>query len=166
MLGYQPDNDWSDAGERPDEDSWATPLILAAGIAGAFLFYDLLGWLFNGGGTISIVRSLIAVHAGKASIDVDADGLRLAVVILFCASFLVICGVRGIKRISKRWSGLSIVALVACMIVFNFAFESDLMVRYMTAHEYRRCPSRDHTVGSGKGEVWFNNYALPGTACA
>lgn len=165
MLGYQQDDDWSGVGEGSAEYPGTTPLILTAGMAGGMLFYDLLAWLFNGGGTISIVGSLIAVHARKASIDVDESGLNFAIVILLCAVLLAACRVFGIKRLSKPWSALALVALMSCMLVFNLAWESDLMAGYLAAHEYHRCPSRDHTVGSGKGEVWFQNYSLDGAPC-
>lgn len=164
MAGYRPDDDWSKVTVDATIDRRVTPIAAPLGLITIKLIYDILSWT-SGGGTISIVRAFIDVRARVASIDVDQSGLTSAALLLLCASFVATCRVLGVKKISRSVFLLSLLSILAVTFALGWVCGEQVITSYMAAQDYRRCPSRDHSVGHFRDYIAFNNYALAGSPC-
>lgn len=166
MRGYQSDDDdWSEQSTEATEGRSSSPIAVGVIFIVLFTFFDGVVWVFNGGGFISLIRGLVSVHAHSASVDVDENGLSVIAVLFLGLLWIGVCRLLDIKSISHRRSALLVLGLVAAMLAFDLGPENRLIAGYMAAHGYRHCVSRDHTVGAGKGEVWFDNYVRSSVAC-
>jgi hypothetical protein len=165
MRGYQSNDDWIEPSTNAAEERSTSPLIIAVAFVVVFTLFDGLVWASNGGGIISLIGVLASIHAKSVSIDVDQHGLDALAVLLLCVLLIGTCRVLGIKSISHRRSSLLAIVFVAVMAAFAFGPEDGLIAAYMAEHGYRHCISRDYMVGSGKGEVWFENYVTNAVNC-
>ncbi len=69
-------------------------------------------------------------------------------------------------RLAKKWTQL---IFMLCIIGGGFfvdaAYGPKIIENYLAGSGYYRCDARDHTVGAGKGRVWFDNYVLSNSVC-
>ncbi len=148
-----------------DVVSGKTVLFTCLGM-GTFLFVlnDLLG-LINGGGIFSGVSAIKAADARVLSLDVDSASLRTPFVILCALLTTTICMLLRL-RLKSKWTQLM---FMLCIIGGGFFVDAvygpKMIENYLARSGYHRCDTRDHTVGAGRGRVWFDNYVLINSDC-
>jgi hypothetical protein len=134
---------------------------------GAFFFFlnDVIG-LINGGGIFSATSAIKAAHAHVLSLDVDRASLR-TLFLVFCAfSTTMICKWLRLD-IDKRWTQLIfMLCIVGGGFILDAVYGPWMIENYLIRSGYSRCAEQDHSVGSGKGRVWLDNYVLDHTVCA
>lgn len=129
-----------------------------------FILNDILG-LINDGGMFSAIAAIRAAQARMSSVDVDGASLR-TLFIIFCAFLATMSCLLLRIRIENRWSQLVfIVCIIGGGSVLDAIYGPWMIDNYLSHSGYHRCDVRDHTVGSGKGRVWLNNYVLNNTEC-
>jgi hypothetical protein len=129
-----------------------------------FVFNDLFG-LINGGGIFSVVTAYRAVGTKLGIVDVDGAGLRTLFAVA-SSLVVVIVGWWVNVDLEKRIPQLLVfLAIAGGAFVLDGIYDESLVTGFMTEHGYRRCENLDHDVGSGKGRVWFHNYALKVVDC-
>jgi hypothetical protein len=141
-------------------------VIMTCLVIGAFFFFlnDLIG-LINGGGIFSATAAIRAAHFHASSVDVDQASLR-TLFLLFCAfSTTMVCKWFQLKT-EKRWTQF---IFMLCIVGGGFALDVVygpwVIEKYLVHRGYSRCAEQDHSVGSGKGRVWFDNYVLNHAVC-
>lgn len=129
-----------------------------------FIINDLLG-LINGGGLFSAMAAIRAAHSHKSSLDVDGASLRTLFVVI-CAFLTTTSCMRLRLDINKRWTQLIfIICIIGGGFVSDAVFGPRMIESYLGRNGYRRCSVQDHTAGSGKGRVWFDNYVFKDAKC-
>ena len=138
-----------------------------AAVALMFFINDVLGWI-NGGGLFSVIAAVHAVDAHTKMIDVDQAGLCTALITADCLIVISICCLFDFNvDMSKKTPSIFFAA--SAIIGGGFAldgfFGQPLISYWMGMHGYSRCAILDHSVGQGKGEVWFINYVRTPEDC-
>lgn len=129
-----------------------------------FILNDLLG-LLNGGGIFSFTSAIRATRAHAPSVDVDGASLRT--VFIFGCTFASTMAAALLKAdFDKRLTQFLFLApLIGGGFTLDALYGPEIIQTFMTHRGYSRCTAQDHTVGSGKGRVWFDNYVLNPTQC-
>ncbi len=135
-----------------------TVVVTCLGIGALFfMLNDLLG-LINGGGIFSAIAAAKAAHSNLLSVDVDQASRRTPFVIVCALVTTTICMLLRLQ-IEKRWvQSIFMLCIIGGGFFIDAVYGPSIIENYLTRSGYIRCSTRDHTSGSGKGRVWFNNY--------
>ena len=148
-----------------DVVSGKTVLFTCLGMGLSFFFLnDLLG-LINGGGIFSAVSAIRAADARVLSLDVDGASLRTPLIIICALLTTTICMLLRLE-LAKKWNqAIFVLCIIAGGFVVDAVCGPKIIENYLARSGYYRCETRDHTVGVGKGRVWFDNYVLSNSKC-
>ncbi len=136
----------------------------AMGIAFMLLYEGPLRAI-NHGGIVSIFQSLSAARAHAPVIDVDENALRFPIV---CAA--LVCGTVVFSliklNINNKWlEYLAIIIMLGGGFVVDGVYGNRIIDHFISSYGYSRCPSGDHSIGTGRTEADFNHYIQAGADC-
>lgn len=154
--------------EESDEPQPAKPLPVMGQMAiaaGVLLLLDLLGWVLAGGGLLSVASAVRAAAAKAPFIDVDSEGLRFPALVLTGLVVVILCRLASIDLAKRSGQILLILSMVGGGFLFDIFWSEAVITRYMASHGYSRCEARDHRVGNGKSQVWFDDFVLRPAEC-
>lgn len=140
-------------------------LLACLGIGALFFtLHDLIG-LLNGGGIFSFTSAIRATRAHVPSVDVDGASLRT--LFIFGCTFVSTMAAALLKADfdKKLTQFLFLALLIGGGFTLDALYGPEIIQTVMAHHGYSRCAARDHTIGSGKGRVWLDNYVSNETQC-
>lgn len=142
-----------------------TVVVTCCAIGGFFFFLNDLIGLINGGGIFSATSAIRAAHVHVLSLDIDRASLRTIFVTICAFSTTMICKWLQLD-IHKRWPQLFfMLSIIGGGFILDAVCGPWVIENYLNRSGYSRCAEQDHSVGSGKGRVWLDNYVLDHTAC-
>jgi hypothetical protein len=170
MAGYREPIELDGYQEEPDEPGDPQTIFLWVGALGLgfLLLLDVILWLEERGGVVSIISALAAVDSGRPFIDVDKSGLRIVFMIVCWLAVFAFCRALGIPLdISTRGKALlPVLAIVGGGFILDGSFGEPIITHYMDRQGYSRCVAGDWDQGPGKSHVWFAHYVLRPVDCA
>lgn len=153
--------------DTPPESRSRRKQILIAGLCAIPIFFmldDIIG-LLSGGGIFSVTSALDAARNGHPLIDVDDAGLRTLFVAL-CGLSVTAIGLQLNIDVKKRLTSLLfMVAIIGGGFVLDGLYGDKIVAHFMAGYGYSRCEARDHSEGTGKSRVAFDDYVRDGRDC-